>query len=273
MSFSSKSLPFSCRLVPVMLLMASGGSSLARPPALSETDLARIQFTQNLNTQVPLDLRFVNEEGREIRLGDYFKGKPVILVPGYYGCPMLCTLVLNGLVESMEDMKWRVGTDFEIINFSINPEEGPALAAAKKRNYLKRYGRSGAERGWHFLTGQESAIQALSHSIGFAYQFDPATRQYAHPSGVVIITPEGRVARYLFGVNFASRELYGSLKDAAAEHVSSPVQQLLLLCFHYNPLTGKYSASILGVLRLMSAATALALLAWIIVAVLRSRAS
>lgn len=256
----------------IALLLACMPDRLAWCQALSDSDLAQIHFEQRLKAQIPLDLQFHDEHGREVRLGDYFGGKPVILVPGYYGCPMLCTLVLNGLVETMQDMKWRLGDDFEVINFSINPEESPTLAAAKKQSYLKRYGRAGAVDGWHFLTGSDPAIHALATTIGFGYRFDPASRQYAHPSGLVILTPQGKVAHYLFGVTFSSRDLYEALRDASTEKVGSPIHQLILLCFHYNPVTGKYSPTILGLLRIMSAVTVLGLFGLIVGFIHRSRA-
>jgi len=239
---------------------------------LSDLDLAQIRFKQRLNAQLPMDLEFRDENGQAVRLQEYFGKKPVILVPGYYGCPMLCTLVLNGLVEAMQDMRWCAGEEFEIINFSINPDETPELAASKKKSYLKRYGREGAANGWHFLTGNTPAVHALAQTVGFEYRFDPATRQYAHPSGLVILTPEGKVSHYLFGVTFASRDLYTALKDASQKRVASPIQELILLCFHYNPLTGKYSPTILGLLRVMGAVTVLALVSLIAVSLHRSRA-
>lgn len=256
----------------LFLVSIQGSAPLARGQALSDPDLARIQFEQRLNAQLPGDLQFVDESGREVRLADYYGHKPILLVPGYYGCPMLCTMVLNGLVEAMQDMKWSPGKDFEIINVSINPQETPALAAAKKKNYVKRYGRAGAAEGWHFLTGTDPAIRALTGTIGFDYRFDPASRQYAHPSGVVILTPQGRVAHYMFGVTFSSRGLYEALKDASKEHIGSPIQQLILLCFHYNPVTGRYSPTILGLLRIMSVVTVLVLSALIALSIHRSRA-
>jgi protein SCO1/2 len=254
------------RLLAMFSLLACGfllaRNACSQP--LTDAALAQIRFEQKLNTQLALDLRFMDETGREVRLGEYFGTKPVILVLGYYGCPMLCTLVLNGLVETMEDMKWRVGAEFEVINVSINPQETPALAAAKKKSYLKRYGRAGAAQGWHFLTGKTPAIQALATAVGFNYRWDPATKQYAHPSGLVILTPQGKVAQYLFGVTFPSRALYTALQGASLNHVTSPIQELILLCFHYNPLTGKYSALILGLVRLLSATTVLGLFALIV---------
>ncbi|HZR20509.1 MAG TPA: SCO family protein [Verrucomicrobiae bacterium] len=240
---------------------------------ISDAALARIDFTQNLDAQLPLDLRFVDETGKSVQLAQYFGSKPVILVLGYYGCPMLCTLVLNGLVESLQDMRWRAGDQFTVVNVSINPAEQPALAAAKKQTYLKRYGRSGAAEGWHFLTGREPEIRQLTKTVGFAYQYDPATRQYAHPSGLVVLTPQGKVSGYLFGVTFSSKELYQALHQASSSQIGSPIQRLVLLCFHYNPLTGKYSPTIVGLLRVCGVATVLGIACLVLVSVRRTKPS
>lgn len=226
---------------------------------LSDQALARIDFEQRLSAQVPLDLRFVDETGKPVRLGDYLGSRPVVLVLGYYRCPMLCTMVLNGLVESLEDMRWRAGADFDVVNVSIDPQEQPSLAAAKKQTYVKRYGRSGTEGGWHFLTGRQQEIQLLAQTVGFGYRFDPVTGQYAHPSGLVILTPQGKVAKYFFGVTFAPQALYEALRTASANKTGSPIRRLILLCFHYNPLTGKYSPVVLRLVRVLSAATLLGL--------------
>jgi protein SCO1/2 len=226
--------------------------------ALSDSTLNDIRFDQNLGTEVSLSLPFRDEDGKAVQLGDYFGRKPVVLVLGYYKCPMLCTLVLNGLVDSASDMRWSIGKDFEVVDVSINPDETPALAAAKKRTYVKRYGRTGAGQGWHFLTGNEASIRQLAKEVGFRYVYDPASRQYAHPSGLIILTPKGEVSHYLFGVTFAPRDFYDALQDASTDRTGSPIQQLILLCFHYDPLTGKYSATIVGMLRLLGGVTVLA---------------
>ncbi|HVV73030.1 MAG TPA: SCO family protein, partial [Verrucomicrobiae bacterium] len=231
---------------------------------LPDETLARIRFEQKLDGQVSLDLPFRDEDGRPVRLRQYFGEKPVVLVLGYYQCPMLCTLVLNGMVESAADMKWSIGREFEVLDVSINPEETPALAAAKKRSYVKRYGRSEAAQGWHFLTGNQAAIQQLANEVGFHYAYDPASKQFAHPSGLVILTPQGKVSGYLFGVTFAPKDLYTGLRTATRNQVGSPIQELLLLCFHYNPITGKYSKSVIVVLRVLSAATILGFLGLVV---------
>jgi protein SCO1/2 len=178
---------------------------------------------------------------------------------GYYGCPMLCTLVSNGLVEGMQDLKWDVGKQFEVIDVSISPSEKPPLAAAKKREYLRSYGRPGADGGWHFLTGDESSIRRLAEAVGFRYAYDSAIKQYAHPSGVIVLTPQGKVSQYLFGVEFPGKDLNAALKNASASRSGSPIRQLLLVCFHYSPITGKYGSLILNSVRAIGIGTLLAL--------------
>jgi protein SCO1/2 len=249
----------------LVLLGAIGG----RAQSLSDEELARIQFEQKLNNQVSLDLHFRDETGRVVRLGDYFKSRPVVLVLGYYQCPMLCTLVLNGMVESAADMKWSIGREFDVVDLSINPRETPALAAAKKQSYLKRYGRSGAAEGWHFLTGDEPSIEQLAREVGFHYAYDTVSKEYAHASGLVVLTPEGKVSSYLFGVTYAPKDLSAALRTASTWQVGSPIQQLILLCFHYNPITGKYSQNIIRILRILGATTILGLVALVVAMVVR----
>lgn len=252
-------------------LMSCAFSSLAQ--SLSDEALAQIRFDQKQNTQISLTLPFRDEEGREVRLAQYFGHRPVVLVLGYYECPMLCTLVLNGMVASAADMKWSIGREFDIVDISINPVETPQLAAAKKRTYLKRYGRSGAAAGWHFLTANDAVIRQISDEVGFRYAYDPASKQFAHPSGLVILTPEGKVSTYLFGVAYPSSDFYAALRDASGGKTQSPIRQLILLCFHYNPITGKYSGTIMLILRLLSIATIAGFLSLSVALVRRGRAA
>jgi protein SCO1 len=245
------------RVLLVLLLFLSVAE--AKRAALSERDLRTINFEQKLNSQLSLALPFRDETGKGVKLGDYFGRKPVILVPGYYGCPMLCTLVLNGLIETLQDLKGSVGERFEVINFSIDPEEKADLAAAKKNAYLRCYGRPGAAEGWHFLTGDGPAIQQLTAEIGFHYAYDPASGQFAHPSGFVVITPQGKVAHYFFGVGFAAKDLDAALAAAASNRVDSPIRQFLLLCFHYSPITSKYGGLLLTSVRVCGVVTLLVL--------------
>lgn len=216
---------------------------------IPDAKLRQVNFEQKPGASISPNLQFRDESGRIVKLGDYLGRKPVILVPGYYGCPMLCTLVLNGLSETLLDLKTSVGPDFEVVNFSIDPSETPALAAAKEKNCLRSYGRPGAEQGWHFLTGDEAAIRQLCDEIGFSYAYDPQIKQYAHPSGFVVITPQGKIARYFMGVDYSARDLDASLTAASSNHTGSPVRQMLLLCFHYNPVTGKYGGLIINTVR------------------------
>lgn len=243
----------------LLLVACLSVSSTGFAQSLSDDALTQIRFDQKLNAHVSPDLVFHDEQGRAVRLGQYFGRKPMVLVLGYYKCPMLCSLVLNGMVESMQDVKWSIGREFEVINVSIDPHETFTLAAAKKRTYLRSYGRPDAADGWHFLTGDDAAIHQLAAEVGFRYAYDSVAKQYAHPSGLIILTPEGKVSQYIFGVTYQPKYLASSLKVAAGSHVGSPVQQLFLLCFHYNPVTGKYSLTILGILRLMAVATVLGL--------------
>jgi protein SCO1/2 len=260
-------------LASVLCALLLSAVAVQASKALSDDALLQIRFDQNLHTNISLNLPFVDEQGASVRLGQFFRNKPVILVLGYYQCPMLCSLVMNGMVESAEDLKWSIGRDYEVIDVSIDPAETPALAAAKKRTYLKRYGRSGAADGWHFLTGDAHAIAQLAHEVGFRYVYDPVSKQYAHPSGLVILTPQGRISRYLFGVAFSSNDLYAALRDASSNQVSSPIQQFILLCFHYNPITGRYSATILDILRLLSVATLLGIVVLVVYMSRRHRAA
>ncbi|HEX5221528.1 MAG TPA: SCO family protein [Verrucomicrobiae bacterium] len=236
--------------------------------SLSEEALLQIKFDQKLGNQVSLDLPFRDEDGKSVQIGDYFNHKPVILNLGYYECPMLCSLVLNGAVEALQDLKASPGEDFEFVCVSIHPAETPGQAAAKKRTFVKRYGRDDTGDGWRFLTGDEAAIERLADEVGFRYAYDAQLREYAHPSGLIVLTPEGKVSRYLFGVSFSASEIDRALKDARGKRIGSPIEQLILLCFHYRPLTGKYGELIMTVVRASGVVT-LAGIGWIVVAVRR----
>ncbi len=268
--FRANRLSRALALIPVLLFLSQGALPAG---TLSDRTLADISFDQKLNQQISLNLPFVDETGRGVRLGQYFGRKPVILVMGYYECPMLCSMVLNGMVEGLEDLKWTIGKDFEVVNVSINPRETSALASAKKRNYLKRYGRAGAEVGWHFLTGSEEQSKKLADQVGFQYVYDPASKQYAHPSGLVVLTPEGKVSGYLFGVTFKPKVLYAALSAASVHQITSPIQKLVLLCFHYNPITGKYGALIMTLTRLLALATLVGLGLLVVFGIRRKPAS
>jgi protein SCO1/2 len=217
--------------------------------SLTDDDLRRVRFEQKPGNPVSPELVFRDENGKEITLGNYFGRKPVILVLGYYECPMLCSLTFNGLIESLQDLKFNPGADYEVVNVSIDPKETPALASAKKANYLKRYARPGAAAGWHFLTGGAPAIERLANDAGFHYAYDERIRQFAHPGGFVILTPDGKVSKYFFGVKFSAKEINGALREAGAGKAGSPAQEFFLLCFHYSPISGKYGPLIMTIVR------------------------
>ncbi len=211
--------------------------------------LRKVGFDQHLNGQVPMELMFTDENANSVKLGDYFGKKPVILVLAYFECPMLCTLVLNGVVEGMREMPFTAGAEFNVLTVSFNPRETPDLAAAKKKNYIASYGRPGAADGWHFLTGKQAAIDKLTQAVGFRYVYDAKHNQYIHTSGIMILTPQGKLSRYFYGIRFPGRDLRLGLVEASANKIGSPADQVLLYCFHYDPATGKYTTSILNFVR------------------------
>ncbi len=242
------------------------------PAGVQPADLQKIAFDQKLNAQIPLDLRFKDEAGRVVTLGDYFNhGKPVVLTLVYYDCPMLCTLVLNGLAGAMKGMSLEPGRDYELVTVSFNPRETAQLAAEKKKSYIGRYGHSEAASAWHFLTGDQPSIERLTRAVGFHYVHDPATGQYAHATGLMIATPDGRLAKYLYGIEYSPRQLRMALVDASAGRIGTPVDRILLYCYHYDPATGKYGLVILNVIRLGGVVTLVALGSFILVMVSRER--
>ncbi|HEY2498066.1 MAG TPA: SCO family protein [Candidatus Angelobacter sp.] len=222
--------------------------------------LDQVGLDQRLNQQVPLDLAFNDENGQAIQLQQYFGQKPVILMLVYYQCPMLCTQVLNGFTGAMNGIvRFNIGREFNVVTVSIDPRDKPADAAAAKEKYLKRYRRAGAAEGWHFLTGKKDQIDALAQAVGFRYAWDPQIQQYAHASGIMLLTPQGRVAQYYYGIEYAPRDIQLGLIEASKGKIGNVVDQVLLFCYHYDPRQGKYGAAIFNVLRLSALATVLAL--------------
>jgi protein SCO1/2 len=219
--------------------------------------LRNVGIDQKLNQEVPLDIRFRDETGQTTELRQYFDQKPVILSLVYYECPMLCTEELNGLLSSLKNISLDIGKDFNVVTVSFNPREGPPLASSKKAMYTSIYGRSGAENGWHFLTGEQSSIEQLTRAVGYRYAYDPGSGQYAHATGIMILTPAGRISRYFYGIAFPPRDLRLGLVEASAERIGSPVDQLLLFCYHYDPKLGKYGLMISNVIRLSGLVTVL----------------
>ncbi|MER3401979.1 MAG: SCO family protein [Armatimonadota bacterium] len=221
--------------------------------------LDQVTVQQRLDTQVPLNLTFRDETGKTVRLGDYFGQRPVILVLAYYECPMLCTVVLNELTRSLHALDYTIGKEFEVITVSISPTETPELALKKKQTYLSAYKKKGAERGWHFLVGDEPNIKALANAVGFQYTYDPRTKQYAHPAVIMILTPQGKLSRYLLGIEFAARDLKFALIEASEGKIGNPVTSAVLYCFQYDPSSGKYGLVILRLVQLAGLITVLSL--------------
>jgi len=217
--------------------------------------LRNIGVDQKLNEQVPLNLVFHDEDGRDAPLASYFGARPVVLAMVYYQCPMLCTQILNGLVTSLRYMTLESGQDFEVIAVSIDPTETPVLAAKKKAEYVRRYAKGSA--GWHFLTGAEPQIRQLAGAVGFRYAYDPNTKQYAHASAIMVLTPTGRLSRYFYGIEYSPRDLRLGLVEASENKIGTPVDQVLLYCYHFDPSTGKYSAIVMNIVRLAALLTLL----------------
>jgi len=279
------------RALPALGALVLASSSFAQsmmgdpnPPPARQTPIdindvrKHVSFDQKLGADVPLGLQFRDEAGEIVELKSFCGQKPVILTPVYYGCPMLCTQVLNGLVTSLRALGLEPGKDFEIVSFSISPSEEPALAAEKKEKYLRSLGQTGAGAGWHFLTalplpaGEPTLaadgeplgpgadnIHALTQSVGFRYWYDRELGQYAHEPGIVVLTPGGRVSKYLFGIEFDARTLKFALIEASGGKVGTLVDQLWMMCFHYDPATGKYGLMLTGALKIAGAIFLIAL--------------
>lgn len=220
------------------------------PPALQQ-----VRFDQKLDARLPLDAAFKDEAGRDVRLGDYFGTRPVVLAFVYYECPMLCTQILNGLVSGLGVLDQTAGKEFDVVAISFDARETPVMAAAKKAVYLDTYKRPGAEQGWHFLTGDEANIRRVTDAAGFQFSWDETTQQFAHASGVMVVTPDGRLARYLFGIEYPPRDLKFALMESSEGRIGSVVDQVLLYCYHYEPTTGSYSLIAMNAVRLGGAVT------------------
>jgi protein SCO1 len=232
--------------VPKSGMMTKG----VMPAGITPNELKKVSFDQALGVQVPLDLPFRDETGRAVQLSQYFTGRPVILALVYYECPMLCVQALNGLVRSLKVLALEPGRDYTIVTVSFNPEETPAEAAAKKDEYVTRLKRPGAAGAWHFLTGPETSIRALTDTVGFHYVYDAATKQFAHPTGMIVLTPEGKTSKYIFGIDYGPRDIRFALVEASDHRVGTPVDRLLLYCYHYDPAAGRYGLVLINVLRL-----------------------
>jgi protein SCO1 len=263
-------------LALLLALLLSGwlavlGPGVARAHETLPAILKEVGFDQRLNEHVPLDLVFRDEAGRAVKLGDYFSGKPVILSLVYYNCTTLCPMILDGMVRSLTPVSFDIGKEFTMLTVSFDTRDTPAQAAVKKAEYVQRYHRAGAADGWHFLTGEEAAIRQLTKAVGFRYLYDEKTDQFAHAAGILMLTPQGKVSRYFYGFDFSPRDLRLGLIEAAANKIGTPIDQVLLYCYHYDPLTGKYGLIVMNVLRLAGLATVLALGGFILVMLRRER--
>lgn len=237
----------------------TGNPSTGLPTALRD-----VRIEQKLDQQLPLDLNFRDENGQQVNLGKYFGKKPVVLSLVYYDCPMLCTQVLNAMVTSFRVLPFEVGKEFDVVTISFDPRETPELAAAKKKvyvDYLPDRMQAGAGNGWHFLTGDAASIERITDAVGFRYHYDEATKQFAHASGIMVATPEGKLSRYFYGIDYPARDLRLGLIESSQSKIGSPVDQLLLYCYHYDPATGKYGAAVMRVTRIAGVATLLAIVA------------
>jgi len=231
-----------------------------RPPGLKN-----VGIEQHLNDQIPPELTFRDETGKAVQLRDYFGKKPLILNLVYYQCPMLCGEVLSGLESALRVLKFDIGKEFDVLTVSFDPKETPEMASAKKAEFLKRYGRAGAADGWHFLTGPQTSIAALTKAAGFDYEYDAKTGQFAHATAIMVLTPGGRIAQYYYGVEFAPKDLRLGLVQASQNKIGSVVDEVLLYCYHYNPDTGKYGAMISRILKIAAGATIFVLGTFLIV--------
>jgi protein SCO1 len=237
----------------------SGAASTGLPTALRD-----VRIEQKLDQQLPLDLTFRDESGHEVKLGDYFQQKPVVLAFVYYDCPMLCTQVLNGMVTSFRVLPFQIGKEFDVVTISFDPRETPELAQKKKKiyvDYLPERMRTGAANGWHFLTGDPANIEKITQAAGFHYRYDESTKQFAHASAIMLATSQGKLSRYYYGIDYPARDLRLGLIETSANKIGTPVDQLLLYCYHYDPATGKYGAAIMRIVRIAGVGTLLGIAA------------
>jgi protein SCO1/2 len=236
-----------------------------------DSPLSKVGIDQKLDSKLPLDTKFLDEAGRSVRLGDYFGKRPVILALVYYECPMLCTRVLDGLVRATKVLTFTPGQEYDVVAISFDPRERPPLAAQKKAAYLRQYGKPETSTAWHFLTGDIAGIKAVTQAVGFRYVYDVHTAQFAHASAIYVVTPDGRMSRYFYGIEYAPKDIRLGLIEAAQNKIGSPVDQILLFCYHYDPSTGKYTPIAMNILRAAGGATVFALGGFILFLLIRER--
>jgi len=254
-------------------LAATGTSDTHLPEApLPPPPVKEVGLDQRLGESIPLDLVFKDEAGKDVRLSQYFGKRPVILSLVYFNCPMLCGMTTDGLVRSVRALRFEPGTDYEILSVSFDPKETPEMASEKKHTVMAQYGRKSGPGGWHFLTGDAASIAALTSAVGFRYVWDAEQKQFAHATGVTLLTPQGRIARYFFGIEYPAKDLRLALIEASEEKIGNVVDQLLLLCYHYDPKTGRYTAAVRNLVRGGAALTLAALAGFVLIMLRRERA-
>jgi protein SCO1/2 len=254
----------SAAILALVLLATSARAQVPPPPSqMADTVppvLKNIRIDQKLDTQIPADLVFKDEDGKSVQLGDYFGKRPMILVLVYFKCPQLCSVVLTDLLHTMNGLTgYSIGQQFDVLTVSFDPKEGPELAAAKKKSYLKEYGRTGASEGWHFLTGQQDSIAKLTDAVGFRYQWSEEYQQFMHASGIMILTPQGKISQYFYGIDFAANDLRTALTRAGDDQIGEPSDEILFYCLHYDPRTGKYGLIIDRALKVAGGLTVLSI--------------
>ena len=265
-------------LALALLAPASAQAQYANPPERSMAAsrkpaiLENVGIDQKIGQQLPLDLVFKDESGRDVTLGEFFGKRPVVLALAYYECPMLCTQVLNGMTGALKTLSFDAGKDFDVVVVSIDPMDSFRLAADKKATYVQQYGRPATAGGWHFLTGKDASIKPLASAIGFRYAYDANLKQFAHGAAIYVATPKGLVARYFLGIDFAPRDLRLALVEASNNRLGSVADQALLLCYHYDPATGKYGVAILNAVRIGFIATVTGFLTFLFINLRRDRA-
>lgn len=250
--------------------MDVGQSSTASNQKISILD--QVGIDQHLNQRIPLDAKFVDETGQTVALRQYFGSRPVLITMVYYQCPMLCSQELNGLISSLNVLsQFNIGREFDVITVSFDPTETPEMAAENKKKFLERYRRPGAAQGWHFLTGKKDQIEMLSQALGFRYAWDPEIKQYAHASGIMLVTPDGRIAQYYYGIEYAPRDLRLGFIEATQGKIGTVVDQVLLYCYHYDPARGRYGAAVFNILRIGALATVLVICGFMFIMIRRER--
>ena len=254
-----------------LMLLVFATTALADPASEKPRLPGEVSIKQNLNAQIPLDAMFRNERGEVVRLKDLFRGKPVLLNFVYFRCPMLCGMVLNGVTDTLTQLKFDIGKDFDVITISIDPRDDAAGAAKKKEGAIKRYGRFDSAPGWHFLTGPEMSIKKVTNAVGFNYAYDIETDQFAHGTMLAVLTPQGRVSHYLYGFEHQPRDVRLALVEASNSRIGSVAEQILLMCFHYDPKTGRYTKSLMNAVRAAGATTVFAIVGFIFISVRREK--